>query len=180
MVLTKDQLRWFPIRFCRPRRQLIERCVERNIHIGLCRVMHGGSNRCEAAMTACRALRGLLIADLLSIPMSAKEQDCGYLQSLLEHHGAIVKPVAIAMAEGAPIAARGCAQSRIVSRAAPPGPLYRPAKPVGLVTIAVFGPVWVRDWPSTKARIRTLTRDEVREKAVSMHLTTLALRCLDR
>lgn len=129
-----------------------------------------------AAVTALSGASRVVDRGLVVYSYESKEQELGIARALSEQYGAVSEPVAIAMAEGALKRAGGHAQLSVAVTGVA-GPDGTPAKPAGLVHIAVarlgHGSVL-----HEKHEFGPLGRDRVRAEATLAALK-LAARCLD-
>jgi nicotinamide-nucleotide amidase len=117
-----------------------------------------------AALAAVPGASDVLLGGVIAYANSVKQQLLGVPLALLEQHGAVSDPVAIAMAEGAR-RATGATWAVAVTGVAGPGG-GTADKPVGLVHIAIAGPQGVSSegvrFGATRGRqwIQTLTCGE--------------------
>ena len=130
-----------------------------------------------AAMTALPGSSRVVDRGFVVYSYESKEQELGIPRGLIEQHGAVSEPIAVAMVEAALKRAAGCAQLGIaVTGVAGPG--GTPERPPGLVHIAVH---WLGhgDVVHRKYEFPPSNRDGVRTATVLAALE-LALECLDR
>jgi nicotinamide-nucleotide amidase len=102
----------------------------------------------------------------------AKEELLGVSPELLQQHGAVSKPVVLAMATGARVRAASTFALSISGIAGPDG--GTPAKPVGTVWIALAGP----DGAEARTFIFPGDREFIRDRSAKMALTLLRYKLL--
>ena len=164
----------FPEPILQAAQQLTELCVERNERMVFAESCTGGL--VAAAVTTLPGASRVVDRGLVVYSYESKEQELGIPRALSEQYGAVSELVAIAMAEGALKRARGHAQLSVAVTGVA-GPDGTPAKPAGLVHIAVarlgHGSVL-----HEKHEFGSLGRDRVRAEATLAALK-LAARCLE-
>ena len=148
-------------------KELMDHCVEEKIHLVFAESCTGGL--IAAAMTALPGSSRVVDRGFVVYSNQSKQQELGVPQTLIEQHGAVSEPVAIAMAEGALRNSNGLAQLSIAVTGIA-GPDSTPTKPVGLVHIAV-----TRQGQAAtiheKHEFGPLSRDEIRNRTVLAALT---------
>ena len=102
----------------------------------------------------------------------AKDQQLGVPHDVLAQHGAVSEPVVVAMAHGAQTRARSTYALAISGIAGPDG--GTPAKPVGMVCIALAHP----DGVEARTFLFTGDREFIRDRSAKMALTMLRYRLL--
>jgi nicotinamide-nucleotide amidase len=153
--------------------RLIECCIEQDVRMVLAESCTGGL--IAGAMTAVPGSSRVVDRGYVVYTNESKVQELSVPPSLIEQHGAVSQPVAIAMATGA-LARAGTHGRLSIAVTGIAGPDASPEKPVGLVHIAIAlqGPDNVRH---QKCEFGNLSRDEVRMQTVQAALA-LALEYL--
>ena len=155
--------------------RLTDRCLERNVRIVFAESCTGGL--VAAAVTALPGSSRVVDRGFVLYSYESKEQELGIPKALSEQYGAVSEQVAIAMAEAALRRANGHAQLSIAVTGVA-GPDESPAKPAGLVHVAV---AWLGHGNTMheKHEFGALGRQQVRDMAVLAALN-LAANCLER
>lgn len=154
--------------------ELLQMAVERNVHIVFAESCTGGL--IAAAMTAIPGASRVVDRGFVVYSFDSKEQELDIPKTLIEQYGAVSEPVAIAMAIGALQRTQGRAQLSIAATGVA-GPESSPAKPVGLVHIAVASSGQEVTTTHEKHEFGPLSRDDVRWKTI-LAAFHLAKRCL--
>ena len=163
----------FPESIMQAAKRLMDRCLQLQVKVVFAESCTGGL--IAAAMTEIPGSSEVVERGLVTYSNAAKQQLLGVPSELIEQHGAVSEPVAIAMAEGALRASHGLAQLSIaVTGVAGPGGTA--AKPEGLVHIATAysGHGVLHE----KQQFGPIGRNRVREATVLKALE-LALKCLE-
>lgn len=155
-------------------RQLTDRCLAANVRLVFAESCTGGL--IAAAMTALPGSSRVVERGFVVYSNQAKQQLLGVPETLIDQHGAVSQPVALAMAQGALKQSNGLAQLSIAVTGVA-GPDGSEAKPVGLVHIAVARPGGSGTLHE-KQEFGPLSRDEIRDRTVIAALH-LAVRSLD-
>lgn len=164
----------FPSHILEAARVLMDLCVARNVQFTFAESCTGGL--IAGAMTALPGSSRVVDRGFVTYSNESKQQVLGVPKSLIEQYGAVSEQVALAMAEGALAHANGQAHLSIAVTGVA-GPDSTPAKPVGLVHIAVAR-LGHGHTIHEKCEFGPISRDQVREKTVFAALN-LAIRCLD-
>lgn len=154
-------------------KQLTDRCLQSNTRLAFAESCTGGL--IAAAMTALPGSSRVVERGFVVYSNQAKQQMLGVPEGLIDQHGAVSQPVAIAMANGALEQSNGLAQLGIAVTGVA-GPDGSETKPVGLVHIAVARRNNVETMHE-KHEFGPLSRDEIRERTVVAAIN-LAIVCL--
>ncbi len=155
--------------------RLLEACRKRGLTIVTAESCTGGL--LGAALTEIAGASDVYERGFVTYSNAAKTENLGVDAGLIETHGAVSEPVALAMAEGA-LGASGASLALSVTGVAGPG--GSAAKPEGLVWIAAAR----KGAPAlaVKCEFGALGRSEVRRKAVLAamdHGLKLLFDCVD-
>jgi len=140
--------------------------IERGLTLALAESCTGGL--LAARLTDVPGISAVFLGGLVTYADEAKVRQLGVDPDLLERHGAVSEPVAMAMAEGVARVLDAQLGLAITGIAGPGG--GTPEKPVGTVCFSLCRAGKDRAWT---VRIPDLGREFVRERAVVEALTAL-------
>jgi nicotinamide-nucleotide amidase len=163
----------FSTAILRAAERLIECCAKDKVRLVFAESCTGGL--IAGAATAIPGASRVVDRGFVVYSYESKEQELSVPRSLIERHGAVSQPVAVAMAQGALARARPHGQLSLAVTGVS-GPSAPTDKPVGLVHLAAAREGLARVLHE-QHQFGDLGRDQVREETVLAALN-LALECL--